>query len=285
MFYIVYIVRFQESTCLNLDVSKFSELFHDPALWKLAFRVPADILGLKIVSIHLSFHSFADGFLFNIEPSDSAIDRIENILVFTWDKVNFPNNKSFILQNMNYIAIRFIGLFMNHLKVHFVIMKGTVSVFAFYDKDTLNLFGRYSSPPFRSFSIFYSAFKVLLFFLYSRFFYFLERKVLIIFNLDLFFIVLIIFSMHLFSFFFLFIFSLPLFFCFHIFLFLFKLFLLSLELSITLSLIFFNDLNTLHVHFCVGFVLLKLLQSHLKLSPLLLKVLFYLFLRLYFLLA
>lgn len=262
MFYIVYIVRFQESTCLNLDVSKFSELFHDSALWKLAFRVPTDILRFKIVSIHLSFHSFADGFLFNIESSDSAIDRVENILIFTWDKINFPNNKSFILQNMNYLAIWFIGLFVDHLEVHFVIMKRTVSVLSFYDKDAFNLFWCYSCPPFRSFSIFYSAFKVLLFFLRSRFFYFLEREVLIIFNLD-FFVVLIIFSMHLFSFFFFFIFFLPLLFCFYIFLFLLKLFLFFLVIAITFPLISFDDFNTLHVHFCVGFVLLKLLQSHL----------------------
>ena len=209
MFYIVYIVRFQESTCLNLDVSKFSELFHDSALWKLAFRVPTDILRFKIVSIHLSFHSFADGFLFNIESSDSAIDRVENILIFTWDKINFPNNSVFWIWKLNY-----------------------------------------------------DAFKVLLFFLRSRFFYFLEREVLIIFNLD-FFVVLIIFSMHLFSFFFFFIFFLPLLFCFYIFLFLLKLFLFFLVIAITFPLISFDDFNTLHVHFCVGFVLLKLLQSHL----------------------
>ena len=132
MFDIFNIMCLQQSCSFYFDITEGSKDFGNTAKRVLAIDGPAYVFSSKVVCIFHSIHLFCDWVVFNVHSNDSRVYRIYHILSFAGQKIYLSYNLSFLLYDVNNVAISLVSFFAHNLKVHLIIMKGSVSMFTFY---------------------------------------------------------------------------------------------------------------------------------------------------------
>ena len=132
MLHILDSIGSKQGSGLCLYISEFTKNIYNFALGVLAFDIPPCKLSSKIMALHFGLDIFANWFCWNIQGRDSAVVGVEDELSFWTDVVYAADYLSFLGKYVHYFAESAIFLFFDHLKIYFVVVEGSVSIFAFH---------------------------------------------------------------------------------------------------------------------------------------------------------
>ena len=132
MLHVLDSISSKQGRCFCLDISEFPKNADNSALRVLTFGIPSCKLSSKIMALHICLDIFANWFCWDIHCRNSAVVGVEDELSFRPDVVDAADNLPFLGNYVYYFTEGTILLLFDNFKIYFVVVKGSVSVFAFH---------------------------------------------------------------------------------------------------------------------------------------------------------